>query len=396
MSAQPACKSNWINHYLVQNTGTDILSEDTKLSYGDVSAGNTLIQGDNLTALNCLLPIYQNKVKCIYLDPPYNTKRRFRHYGDNLSHSSWLNMMHVRLELLRTLLAEDGSIWVSIDDQEVHYLKICMDEIFGRHNFVANCVWQRTFCRNSLSNMFSRDHEHMIIFAKNKKKWLPGLLPRNEITDSYYSNPDNHPKGVWQANNLYCRRGAENRSSENFSHVFSNGIIWKPRKWYFSRFSHEELIDFEKNGEIWFGHDGCTVPAKKSFLSELRRNGLPAKTLWSYQEVGSTHEAKFEINALGLPTIFDTPKPERFISRILHLGSQPGDLILDGFLGSGTTAAVALKMGRRFIGIEIGEHARDLCALRLKQVINGEQGGVSRAFNWQGGGGFRFFNTKND
>lgn len=367
-----------------------LLEIDPKLSYGDQNSQNLLIQGDNLEALKALLPYYAGKVKCIFIDPPYNTKSAFEHYDDNLEHTKWLEMMYPRLELLRELLSEDGSIWVAIDDNEAHYLKVIMDEFFGRQNFVSNIVWEKKYTVANDAKYFSDNHDHILVYAKNKGLWKVNRLDRTQQMDAAYKNPDNHPKGVWKSTPLHAKSGSKN--SQVFKFTFKNGVEWSPPSGTYPRFSTETLTELDKNNEIYFGKDGKSIPSKKTFLSELRSAGLVARTVWRYDEVGHNHEAKSEAKEFNKEDVFGTPKPERLMERIIRLSSNENDLVLDSFLGSGTTAAVAQKMNRRWIGIEMGEHAKTHCAARLQKVIDGEQGGISKDVDWQGGGGFRFYN----
>ncbi|MES9902808.1 MAG: site-specific DNA-methyltransferase [Sedimenticola sp.] len=367
-----------------------LLEEVPEHSAGEPSTQNMLIQGDNLEALKALLPYYAGKIKCIYIDPPYNTKSAFEHYDDSLEHTTWLAMMYPRLELLRDLLAEDGSIWVSIDDHESHYLKVLMDEVFGRSNFVANVVWQKKYTVANDARYLADNHDHLITFALNKENWKPNRLARSEAMDKRYRNPDNHPKGPWKATPLYAKR-APSEKEKAFQIIFNNGVEWRPPKGTTPRFPYDTLRQMDDNDEIWFGSDGKASPSRKTFLKELKISGTPAPTLWLHSEAGHNHEAREESKAFGSESNFDTPKPERLIQRILHIATNPGDLVLDSFLGSGTTAAVAHKMGRRYIGIEMGDHAFTHCAPRLKKVIGGEQGGISEAVEWKGGGGCRFY-----
>lgn len=366
-----------------------LLKADPKLSYGDENTENMLIQGDNLDALKALLPYYAAKIKCIFIDPPYNTKSAFEHYDDNLEHTKWLEMMYPRLELLRELLAEDGSIWVTIDDNEAHYLKVIMDEIFGRKNFVANVVWQKKYTIANDSKWLSDNHDHILIYAKNKINWRPNKLARTQEMNDRYKNPDNHPNGPWKSTPLHAKSGSEN--NKNFSFKFKNNVTWSPPPGTYPRFSEETLKKLDEDNAIWFGKDGKASPSRKTFLSELTNEGTPSVTLWLHEDAGHNHLARDEVKIFNILTPFDTPKPEKLIQRILHLATNQGDLVLDSFLGSGTTAAVAHKMGRRYIGIEMGEHAQTHCVERLKKVIDGEQGGISKDVNWQGGGGFRFY-----
>jgi len=364
-----------------------LLHPDDNLSCGDADSGNMLIQGDNLHALKALLPYFRGQVKCVFIDPPYNTKSAFEHYSDSLEHSKWLDMMVPRLELLRELLAKDGSIWVTIDDHEAHYLKVVMDEIFGRGNFVANCIWQKKYSPQNDARWLSDSHDYVTCYAKNKDTWRPYPLPRTEEMDGRYKNPDNDPRGSWKAVDLSVRTWSE---IGNYKITTPTGRVISPpasRAWVVS---HEKFQSLMKDNRIWFGKTGNNVPALKKFLSEVK-NDTTAITVWSYNEVGHNQDAKKEVKALLSDDVFQTPKPGRLLKRVLKLATQEGDLVLDSFLGSGTAAAVAHKMNRRYIDIELGEHAKTYCAVRLKKVIEGEQGGISKAVNWQGGGGFRFY-----
>jgi len=358
------------------------------LSYGDADTENMLIQGDNLEALKALLPLYAGKVKCIYIDPPYNTKSAFEHYDDNLEHSQWLCMIYPRLELLRELLAEDGSIWVSIDDNEAHYLKVMMDEIFGRSNFITSVIWRKNYAPKSSARHFSEDHDYIVVYAKDAERWIPNPMPRSEKQDKAYKNPDNDRRGLWRPNNLAAR----NFYSKGVYPITcpSGRVIDGPPAGSYWRVSEEKFRELDKDGRIWWGKDGNNVPAPKIFLSEVKQ-GIVPQTFWSYEEVGHTQEAKKEIVTLFQADVFGTPKPERLMQRVIQVASNEGELILDSFLGSGTTAAVAHKMKRRYIGIEMGEHAETHCQPRLKKVVDGEQGGISKSVEWQGGGGFHFY-----
>lgn len=358
-------------------------------AHGDVNADNLLVQGDNLLALKALLPFYRGRVKCVFIDPPYNTQSAFEHYDDKLEHSQWLSMMHPRLVLLRELLAEDGSIWVTIDDNEAHYLKVLMDEVFGRKNFVANVVWQKKYTIANDAKWLSDNHDHVLIYAKDKNTWHPNKMPRTEEMNARYKNPDEHTKGVWKATPLHAKSGSEN--NKDFSFKFKNGVIWSPPAGTYPRFSEETLRRLDAGNEIWFGKDGTAAPSRKTFLSELSEAGTPSPTVWLHTDAGHNHEARDEVKGFNSENPFATPKPEKLLHRIIHLATNSGDLVLDSFAGSGTTAAVAHKMGRRWIGIEMGEHARTHCLPRLEKVIAGEQGGISEAVGWHGGGGFGFY-----
>lgn len=364
-----------------------LLEHVPELSFGDADSENMLIQGDNLDALKTLLPFYAGRVKCIYIDPPYNTKSAFEHYDDNLEHAKWLAMMYPRLELLRELLSEDGSIWVSIDDNEGHYLKVVMDEVFGRKNFLATVIWQKKYAPKSDSKYLSESHDFVLAYAKHLDLFKLGRITKTEKQTSRYTNRDNDPRGPWKASDVLRN---EARDYAIFPVRLPSGSeVWPPpgASW---RYTKEKFAELIADNRIWFGIDGNARPAYKRFLSEVTES-MPATTIWLFDEVGHNDESKKEMRALFGESLFGTPKPERLLQRIVHLSTNPGDLVLDSFLGSGTTAAVAHKMGRRYIGIEIGNHAQTHCAPRLTKVIEGEQGGISETVNWQGGGGFRFY-----
>ncbi|CCU70872.1 site-specific DNA-methyltransferase [Thalassolituus oleivorans] len=366
-----------------------LLEEVPDLSYGEKDSENLLIQGDNLEALKALLPFYAGKVKCIYIDPPYNTKSAFEHYDDNLEHSQWLSLIYPRLELLWALLGDDGSIWISCDDSESHYLKIICDELFGRNKFIASNVWQKRYSREN-REAIGDVHEYLFVYAKepNSFKQQRNKVPLTERQARVYKNPNNDPKGRWRTIPMTAQAG--HATSEQFYPVTtpSGNIHYPPegRCWGVAKKTYEKLLE---EGRIYFGKKGDSQPNTIRYLSEV--DGVAPWTWWPSDEVGHTDESKKEIHTLfGKKDAFDTPKPERLIERIFQIASNEDDLVLDSFLGSGTSAAVALKMNRKFIGIEMGGHAEKLCQNRLKKVVDGEQGGISKAVNWQGGGGFRF------
>lgn len=340
----------------------------------DKSTDNLLIHGDNLEALKALMPFYRGRIKCIFIDPPYNTQSAFEHYDDKLEHSQWLSMMLPRLELLRDLLSEDGSIWVTIDDNEAHYLKVLMDEVFGRGGFVSNVIWQKRFSPNSTAIHLSDSHDHVLVYAKDKSSWKRNLLPRTEKADANYKNPDNDPRGIWTSSDL---------SARNFYSLGEYGVttpvgteIPGPPPGRYWTISKEKFLELDADNRIWWGAKRSNQPRLKRFLADVR-DGVVPQTIWSHEEVGHTQEAKKEALAFNSADVFGTPKPERLMKRILEIATNPGDLVLDSFLGSGTTAAVAHKMGRRWIGIEMGEHALTHCLPRLQKVVAGEQGGIS-------------------
>ncbi|MXX39586.1 MAG: site-specific DNA-methyltransferase [Gemmatimonadetes bacterium] len=383
---------NWLTRDVDIHAATRVpyrlLEEAPDLSTGDPDAGNMLIQGDNLEALKALLPFYAGQVKCIYIDPPYNTRSAFEHYDDNLEHSKWLAMIWPRLELLRDLLAEDGSIWVSIDDNEAHYLKVIVDEVFGRSNFIDTVIWRKNYSPKSSARHFSSDHDYILVFARDPDSFQPNLMPRTERQNKAYKNPDNDPRGPWKTSDLSARNPY---SLGKYSITTPSGrVIEGPPKGRYWVIKKEKMEELHEDNRIWWGKNQDAIPQIKRFLSEVKEGRVP-QTLWSYEDVGHTQDAKKETVKLFGNEVFGTPKPERLIQRILHIATNPGDLVLDSFLGSGTTAAVAHKMGRRYIGIEMGEHAVSHCVPRLNKVIDGEQGGISKSVGWQGGGGFRFY-----
>lgn len=370
-----------------------ILIEDPIYSYGDTESGNMLIHGDNLLALKALEQEYSGKVTCIYIDPPYNTGSAFEHYDDGVEHSIWLSLMRERIQVLYNLLnAKEGTLWISLDDNEQAYCKVICDEIFGRGNFVANVIWEKKYSPQNAAKWLSDSHDFILVYAKNKEAWHPHLLPRTKEMDARYINRDNDPRGPWKASDATAQAGHGTKSQFYILHAPNGKEYSLPpgRCWLYT-----EPVMLEKiaDNRIWFGESGTNVPAVKKYLSEVKQ-GIACKTIWFRDEVGDNQEAKKEIKQL-FPhdeNPFETPKPERLIERIITLASNSGDLVLDSFLGSGTTAAVAQKMGRRYIGIELGNHAYTHCYPRLKKVTDGtDPGGISKAQNWKGGSGFKFY-----
>ncbi|MFM5269965.1 site-specific DNA-methyltransferase [Aeromonas veronii] len=378
-----------------------ILLEDKSLSYqapsittnsesddGCAFNDNLLIHGDNLLALKALEQQYAGKVKCIFIDPPYNTGSAFTHYDDGIEHSIWLTMMRDRLELLKTLMSEDGSIWIAIDDNEAHYLKVLCDEVFGRSNFVANVVWQNRYSRSNDASI-SLSHNHILVYVKSPETWkkIRNRLPRTEEQAKQYKNPDNDPRGPWRA----IPWDAPNlRPNLSYPIITPTGKVrFPPEGRCWSR-TEDQWLDIVSSGLAYFGKSGDGAPSFKQFLVDAAP--IVPNTWWSHDESGHTDEAKKEMHSLfGRDSAFDTPKPERLIHRILHIATNSDDLVLDSFAGSGTTGAVAHKMNRRWIMVELGEHCHTHIVPRLKKVIDGEdQGGISKAVNWQGGGGFRY------
>lgn len=360
------------------------------LEDNEPSFDNILIHGDNLLGLKALEQRFAGKVKCVYIDPPYNTGSAFSTYDDGVEHSTWLNLMRPRLQLLRGLLTEDGSIWISIDDGEQAYLKVLCDEVFGRQNFVANVIWEKRYSPQNAAKWLSESHDFVLVYAKKKELWHPNLLARTDEMNARYRNPDNDPRGVWKCSDATAQAGHGTASQfyvltapNGKKHTLPPGRCWL----YTEKVMMEKIAD----GRIWFGPDGNNVPAVKKFLTEVKQ-GVSCKTIWFRDEVGDNQEAKRETKALNSEIVFDTPKPERLVQRVIQLATNEGDIVLDSFLGSGTTAAVAQKMGRRWIGIEMTDVVFSHVKPRMDSVIAGnEKGGVTKENNYQGGGGYRFY-----
>ena len=349
---------------------------------------NMLIHGDNLLALKALSMKFAGKVKCIYIDPPYNTGSAFEHYDDNVEHSIWLSLMRPRLELLKELLSDEGTIWISIDSYESHYLKVLCDEVFGRKNFIDEVIWQRAYAPVNLKKTLSKSHDTILVYAKNfHDKFELNRLPRTGEADSRYKNPDNDPRGVWKSSDCTVGPAVKEKLYEITTPSGRKVYPSAGRCWLYTKERFEEM---KNDNRIWFGPKGDSVPSVKKFLSEVK-DGIVAQTLWTYEEVGHNQDAKKEIKALDFESVFATPKPEKLIERVITLATDEGDLVLDSFLGSGTTAAVAHKMGRKWIGIEMGDHAYTHCKVRMDKVIDGEQGGISKAQKWKGGGSYKFY-----
>jgi adenine-specific DNA-methyltransferase len=401
----------WIGKEIRPRLEPRILIEERGRSYhaphrvteGDLY-DNKLIFGDNLLALKALEADYAGKVKCIYIDPPYNTGSAFTHYDDGLEHSIWLSMMRDRLEILRRLLREDGSIWVSMDDTEAHYLKVMGDELFGRQNFIADLSWRK---RDGPPNdrKIGSVHEHILIWSKSRRSAAKkttaeeafNLMPRTEKANSQYrvydepEGPD--PRGPFRKIDTTAH-GKGGRFVESLyypvTNPYTNQEVW-PRKGTCWRHNREEMARLQGEKRLYWGVSGtATTPMRKLFLAEAK-SGMCAPSIW--EDVGLNQNATREMELLfGEKAMFETPKPEGLMQRVIHIATNPGDLVLDSFAGSGTTGAVAHKMGRRWIMIELGEHCHTHIIPRLKKVIDGtDQGGISKDVNWKGGGGFRYY-----
>jgi len=371
-----------------------ILIEDPEKSYhapfrtgkNDVF-DSRLIFGDNLLALKALEQEFAGKIKCIYIDPPYNTGSAFSHYDDGVEHSLWLSLMRDRLELLRRLLAEHGSIWINIDDNEAHYLKVLLDEIFNRPNFVANVVWQKRTSPDARIHLGGA-HDHILVYARDAKSLRFNKTRQTQSQIASYKNPDNDPRGPWTSSDFTAQGW---RPNQMYKIKTPGGKVYEPPPGRCWKNVEQAFLEQVKDGRIWFGKDGKGIPRRKTFLSES--DGITSWTWWSNEEVGHNQEAKKESNELfGADNAFDTPKPERLLKRIIEIATDLGDWVLDSFAGSGTTGAVAHKMGRRWIMVELGEHCHTHIIPRLKKVIDGEdKGGVTEAAGWKGGGGFRYY-----
>ncbi|WP_295577551.1 site-specific DNA-methyltransferase [uncultured Lamprocystis sp.] len=354
---------------------------------------NRLIFGDNLLALKALEAEFTGKVKCCFIDPPYNTGSAFTHYDDGVEHSIWLSLMRDRLEIIRRLLSEDGSLWITIDDNECHYLKVLCDEVFGRACFLANVVWEKRTSREN-RRVFSFNHDHVLVYAKSKplfEKVRNALGLSNEVL-ARYKNPDHDPRGPWQSVSANAQAGHAT-ASQFYQLILPSGRAIDPPKgrcWLYTKHRMREEISA---GNIWFGTNGDNAPRIKKFLRDYEEKGLTPETIWPGAEVGTNDDAKKGLlTLLSDVSVFDNPKPEPLLERVIHIATNPGDLVLDSFAGSGTTGAVAHKMRRRWIMVELGEHCHTHIIPRLKKVIdNDDPGGITKAAGWKGGGGFRYY-----
>lgn len=363
------------------------VEEETGITLKDDD--NLIIKGNNLIALASLLKRYEGKVKCIYIDPPYNTQNDSFNYNDSFNHSTWLTFMKNRLELAKRLLREDGVIFVQCDDNEQAYLKVLMDETLDRENYIANVIWNHTKQSKNDERFFSKHYNSLLVYAKNKNVLPTFLMPRQESDNKAYQNPDNDPKGLWRSGDV---RSPNLRETLKFKLKAPNGNLIDPPKngWRWSKSSIEEKI---KTGEILFKNDGSGI-IRKIYLKDQK--GRTPENIWYAENSGTSRNANSEIKDLFNETIFSTPKPEKLIEQVIQISTSPTDLVLDFHLGSGTTAAVAHKMGRRYIGVEQMDYIQDITVERLKKVLAGEQGGISKAQNWHGGGSFVYCELKED
>ncbi|MFO1375952.1 MAG: site-specific DNA-methyltransferase [Steroidobacteraceae bacterium] len=413
---------NWIGKEAVVKHHRDVpfrlLEPVPELSCGDPASGNLIVQGDNLHALKALLPRYAGQVKCIYIDPPYNTGNEGWAYNDNVNspeirkwlgevvgkegetlnrHDRWLCMMYPRLVLLRQFLREDGAIFVSIDDNEIAMLRLLMDEVFGAKNFVASAIWNMMDSPKNSARHLSEDHEYLVLYAADKDKWRPNALPRSEGMIARYKNPDNDPRGPWLLSDLAARNFyAQGRYSITTP---SGKVIDGPPSGSYWRVSQERFWELNRDNRIWWGKTGSNRPGIKRFLSDVKEGVVP-RTLWPWQEVGSTRHSKQEISqilSLGASTdLFVTPKPTALIKRVLQIATDKDSLILDSFAGSGTTGHAVLKQNaedggtRRCILVEMDEGiARNVTAERVRRIAQGYTNAKGTEVAGLGGG-FQF------
>jgi adenine-specific DNA-methyltransferase len=359
-----------------------ILLHDASKDYGDPAANNMIVHGDNLLALKALEQEFAGQVKCIYIDPPYNTGNAFDHYDDGLEHSIWLNLMKQRMEILYKLLSIDGVFFCNLDEQEHAYLKIVLDEIFGRKNYIGDIIWKKRKGGGNDSRFIALDHDYILVYVKNSSKEVHKNKWRVSQTEEYlrrYREVDEEGNRYYW--DTLARNGLQNPIPVTVKCPDGTNLSINSQK---SKDTIEEglekgTIRLTRSRNGWTLHHRVYMPSGQVLRSII-------------EDVGTNKTAGDEIAALfGNSKAFPYPKPESLIKKLFELNSNDGDLVLDSFLGSGTTAAVAHKMGRRYIGIELGEHCYTHCLPRLKAVVDGEQGGISKAVNWQGGGGFKFY-----
>jgi len=396
MATKQKLELTWIGKEHRPRLEPRILLEDPARSYHAAHRvterdcfDNRLIFGDNLLALKALEAEFTGKVKCVFIDPPYNTGSAFTHYDDGVEHSIWLSLMRDRLEIIRRLLSEDGSLWITIDDNECHYLKVLCDEVFGRSNFVASNIWQKRYSREN-REAIGDAHDYVLLIAKDAARFK-SVRNRVSITEEQakiYKNPNHHPRGRWRPIPMTAQGY---RPNQMYEIVTPGGAVHRPPEGRCWSTIEVEFVKLRDSGRVYFGKEGNSQPNIIRFLDEVE--GFVPWTWWPHEEVGHTDEAKKEMHALfGKADPFLTPKPERLMQRVLHIATNPGDLVLDSFAGSGTTGAVAHKMGRRWIMVELGEHCHTHIIPRLKKVIdNDDPGGITKAVGWKGGGGFRYY-----
>ncbi len=367
-------------------------NNELKLIYKtDGPSHNSIILGDNCAVSDILLKKYSSEVKCIYIDPPYNNGEEYAHYSDSFAHDEWLSNMRKILLKLKLFLSSEGSIWISIDDNEVHYLKVLCDEVFGRNNFVTTIIWEhRTSHENRCT--FSNNHEYILVYAKDPVRFknVRNLLPLNSTILSRYKNRDDDPRGPWQSVSLNVQAGHA-VSSQFYSITSPSGKNFDPPNGRCWVYNEERMLKEIASNNIWFGENGDNAPRRKKFLSDAKP-GITPETLWRAADVGTTNDAKKQLLAM-FPSmaVFDTPKPESLIRRILEIATNENDLVLDAFLGSGTTAAVSHKLGRRYIGIDASRESINYALERLKKVVENKEYGTVNDGLWHGGGAFSYY-----
>ena len=399
MNKKQKLELTWIGKEHRPKLEPRILLEDSEKSYHAAHRvtendlfNNQLIFGDNLLALKALEADFAGKVKCVFIDPPYNTGSAFEHYDDGLEHSIWLSMMRDRLDIIRKLLSEDGSLWITIDDNEHSYLRVLCDEIFGRTNFICTIIWEKRKSREN-RRAFSFKHDFILVFAKDKFKFesIRNPIELNQEVLKRYRNPDDDSRGLWQSVAITAQAG-HGTASQFYEITTPGGRKISPPSGNCWRFTEPRLEELIADNRIYFGESGNNVPRQKKFLQESESTGLTPETIWYADEVGTNDTAKRHSNNIFNGNGFDNPKPEELLERIIKIATNSSDLILDSFAGSGTTGAVAHKMGRRWIMVELGDHCHTHIIPRLQKVIDGnDKGGITEAVNWQGGGGFRYY-----
>lgn len=394
---------DWIGKKAVVNHHREVpfhlLKEVPELSCGDPDSGNLIVEGDNLLALKALLPYYAGKVKCIYIDPPYNTGNEGWVYNDNVNspemrdwlgrtvgkeaedlsrHDKWLCMMYPRLALLKDFLQEDGALFISLDDNEIQSLRFLLDEIFGKRNFVGTIIWQKVYSPKNSARHFSEDHDYIVVYAKNSDIWKPNLVARSESQDAAYKNRDNDPRGLWKTSDLSAR----NPYSDGLYSVESPSgrLIEGPPRGRYWTISKEKFDRLNSDNRIWWGQKGNSIPQLKRFLTDVKQGVVP-QTLWFYKDVGHTQDAKKELvsimNYSDSESVFITPKPTKLIDRIIEISTDPGDIVLDSFAGSGSTGHSVLKSNtsgckRQFVTVEIDpEISQNLTAERIRRAASG-------------------------
>lgn len=350
---------------------------------------NYIIHGDNLKVLSKIKKQTEGLVKCIYIDPPYNNGEVYSHYDDRKEHKTWASNFEDTLTHLKPFLREDGSIWISIDDGNIHYARVIADRVFGQKNYLTTVIWQHRTTREN-RKLFSNNHEYLLVYCLNVKKFTNSANRAKATEDiiDRYKNPDNDPRGKWQSISVNVQAGHA-VASQFYSITSPSGKVHNPPKGRCWAYNEEKMKEEIEKGNIWFGRDGNGVPRLKKFL-DLTSISTSHETIWKAEECGTNKSAKKHILKLFPDeAIFDTPKPEELIKKIFDISTVEGDLILDCFLGSGTTVAVAHKMNRKYIGVEIGNHVVDLVAKRLNTVIeNNDPDGITKAADWKGGGSF--------